>query len=103
MLTNLDVVNAHDAMPAQEALGPLRNLRRGKHAPPPTPLAPPTLAQRCYAPLRRMLDFAAALALLIASSPVLLLAALGVRFSSRGPAFYTQVRTGRGGRPFTIY
>ena len=36
----------------------------------PTPLSPPTIAQRCYAPLRRMLDFAAALTLLIVSSPI---------------------------------
>jgi lipopolysaccharide/colanic/teichoic acid biosynthesis glycosyltransferase len=106
MLTNLEIVNAHDAhthdaIPTQETVGPLRPLRRGK--PEPTPLPAPTLAQRCYAPLRRLLDFVAALTLLIVSSPILLLAALGVRFSSRGPAFYTQIRTGRGGRPFTIF
>jgi lipopolysaccharide/colanic/teichoic acid biosynthesis glycosyltransferase len=61
------------------------------------------VAQRCYAPLRRLLDFTAALTLLVVSSPVLLLAAALVRLTSRGPAFYTQLRAGRGGRAFTIY
>ncbi len=56
-----------------------------------------------YAPLRRVLDFTGALLLLILTGPLLVLAALAVRLTSRGPAFYTQVRTGRGGLPFTIY
>jgi lipopolysaccharide/colanic/teichoic acid biosynthesis glycosyltransferase len=35
--------------------------------------------------------------------PVVALAALAVRLTSRGPAFYTQTRTGRGGATFTIF
>ena len=103
MLTNLDTVNAQDTTSAEEAVGRLRNPRRGKPEPTPTPPLAPTILQRCYAPVRRALDFSAALTLFVVSCPVLLLAALAVRLSSRGPAFYTQVRTGRGGRPFTIY
>ena len=44
----------------------------------------------------------ASLALLL-TGPLMLLVALAVRLTSRGPAFYTQVRVGRGGRLFTIY
>jgi lipopolysaccharide/colanic/teichoic acid biosynthesis glycosyltransferase len=36
-------------------------------------------------------------------APVVLLAALLVKLTSRGPAFYTQTRLGQGGRPFTLY
>ena len=42
---------------------------------------------------------------LIGSSrcPLIALAALVVKLTSRGPAFYTQTRVGRDGQPFTIY
>src|SRR5260370_9072032 len=103
MLTNLDTVTAQDTTSRAEDLAAPRKPRRGTPDPTPTPPLAPTTLQRCYAPVRRALDFSAALTLLVVSCPVLLLAALAVRFSSRGPAFYTQVRTGRGGRPFTIY
>src|SRR5262249_6782677 len=36
-------------------------------------------------------------------APVILLCAVLVRLTSRGPAFYSQVRLGRGGRPYRIY
>jgi len=60
-------------------------------------------AQKLYLPVRRILDFSLALALSIIAAPVVLVAAVLVRLTSRGPAFYTQTRTGRGGRTFTIY
>lgn len=63
----------------------------------------PTFLQFLYFPLRRSLDFLAALALLILFGPVIILCAGVVKLTSRGPAFYTQQRTGRGGRAFTIY
>jgi polysaccharide deacetylase family protein (PEP-CTERM system associated) len=40
---------------------------------------------------------------LIMTAPVILVAAAVVRLSSKGPAFYTQVRVGLNGRRFTIY
>jgi exopolysaccharide biosynthesis polyprenyl glycosylphosphotransferase len=43
----------------------------------------------------------ASLGLLIAS-PFLLLAALAIRFESKGPIFYSQIRTGLRGKPFPI-
>ena len=67
-------------------------------------------ASRCAAnepagpnPLRRVLDFSAAVVLSVIALPVVALAALAVRLTSRGPAFYTQTRTGKNGVTFTIY
>jgi lipopolysaccharide/colanic/teichoic acid biosynthesis glycosyltransferase len=56
-----------------------------------------------YAGCKAALDFTAALALFVLSAPLLLVLALLVRLTSRGPAFYTQIRVGRHGRPFKIY
>jgi lipopolysaccharide/colanic/teichoic acid biosynthesis glycosyltransferase len=56
-----------------------------------------------YARGKRALDVAGALALLALAGPVMLLAALLVKLTSRGPAFYSQTRLGLHGRPFTLY
>ena len=40
---------------------------------------------------------------LVGVLPVLVAAAAAVRLTSRGPALFSQVRLGRGGRPFTIF
>jgi lipopolysaccharide/colanic/teichoic acid biosynthesis glycosyltransferase len=47
-------------------------------------------------------EFVAALALFVLTLPVVLVAALLVRLTSRGPAFYWQTRLGRHGRPYAI-
>jgi lipopolysaccharide/colanic/teichoic acid biosynthesis glycosyltransferase len=52
---------------------------------------------------RAVIEFTAALALAILASPVVLLAAVLVRLTSKGPAFYSQTRIGRNGKLFTIY
>jgi len=52
--------------------------------------------------LRRALDSLTAAALLLLTSPVLVVAALATRLTSRGPALYRQRRVGRGDRPFTL-
>ena len=49
-----------------------------------------------------VLDYAVALLLLPIALPLILLAALAVKFTSRGPAFYLQTRVGLGGRKFPI-
>ncbi len=56
-----------------------------------------------YLPCKAVFDVAAAAVLLVLATPVILLAALVVKLTSRGPAFYTQARVGRDGRLFTIY
>ena len=52
---------------------------------------------------KRVCDFALALLLVIVLSPVLALAALLVKLSSRGPVFFFQERGGRHGRVFGVY
>jgi lipopolysaccharide/colanic/teichoic acid biosynthesis glycosyltransferase len=56
-----------------------------------------------YARIKIALDFLMALTILAVSAPVVLLAMLLVKLTSRGPALYTQTRVGLDGRPFTIY
>jgi len=51
---------------------------------------------------KRLLDTALALVLLVALSPVLLLAALGILLTMGWPIVYTQDRTGRDLRPFNV-
>jgi lipopolysaccharide/colanic/teichoic acid biosynthesis glycosyltransferase len=62
--------------------------------------APP--ARGWYAPVRATVEFVGALALLVVTAPVIIAAALLVKLTSRGPAFYTQTRLGQGGRTFQI-
>jgi exopolysaccharide biosynthesis polyprenyl glycosylphosphotransferase len=53
--------------------------------------------------LKRALDFAMALVLLVVLSPLLLLLAVIIRLTSPGPVLYRQTRCGLGGRKFTVY
>jgi len=53
--------------------------------------------------LKTWIDRVGAAVLLLLVSPVLVVAALAVRLTSPGPAFFRQERAGRRGRPFTIY
>ena len=56
-----------------------------------------------YAVAKMAIDCTAALLLLTVAAPIILVAALLVKLTSRGPAFYSQVRLGRNGRPYRIY
>jgi lipopolysaccharide/colanic/teichoic acid biosynthesis glycosyltransferase len=57
----------------------------------------------CYLLVKRLMDVTLALALLVLTAPVIVMACLLVRLTSRGPVLYSQTRLGRGGRPFTIW
>lgn len=58
----------------------------------------------CPFPLwKRVVDIVGASAALVMLSPVLLVAVLAVKLTSRGPALFKQSRIGQGGRPFTMY
>jgi lipopolysaccharide/colanic/teichoic acid biosynthesis glycosyltransferase len=59
-------------------------------------------AARWYVPVKGVLDFAAALVLLVLTLPLMLLAMALVKLTSPGPALYMQTRLGRHGRPFTL-
>jgi lipopolysaccharide/colanic/teichoic acid biosynthesis glycosyltransferase len=52
--------------------------------------------------IRRAVDVTAAAGVLVLSSPVLLLAAIAIRLTSRGPVIYRQRRVGRDGAPFEV-
>lgn len=53
--------------------------------------------------LKRGLDLLLALVALVVLSPVLLILAIFVKLTSRGPVFFSQTRCGLGGRRFTLY
>jgi len=48
-------------------------------------------------------DFGAAIILIVLTAPLIVLAMILVKLTSRGSAIYSQTRLGRWGRPFTIY
>src|SRR5438874_10602622 len=52
---------------------------------------------------KRFFDVVGAAAALALLSPLLLLAALGIRLSSRGPILYRARRAGKDGEPFTMH
>jgi exopolysaccharide biosynthesis polyprenyl glycosylphosphotransferase len=51
---------------------------------------------------KRSLDLVASIFIIAVFSPFMLISALAVRFTSRGPVIYKQVRVGRGGNTFTM-
>jgi lipopolysaccharide/colanic/teichoic acid biosynthesis glycosyltransferase len=64
-------------------------------------LEPESLAW--YGPWKVTAEIAFSLVLLVLTGPLILLAALLVKLTSRGPAFYSQTRVGRNRRLYTIY
>jgi len=56
-----------------------------------------------YIPVKRWGEALCAVVLLVLSSPLIVAGALLVKLTSRGPAFYRQVRVGKDGRHFTLY
>ena len=55
-----------------------------------------------YSVLKRSLDVVGALALLLLFAPMMILAAVSIKATSKGPVFFRQQRTGLNGRPFEI-
>jgi O-antigen biosynthesis protein WbqP len=53
--------------------------------------------------MKRAFDVSASALFLLFCWPILLIIIVTVRLQSPGPAIFTQVRVGRGGRPFTCY
>src|SRR5436309_2819593 len=56
-----------------------------------------------YCCVKRVFDLLVTLLLCVLALPVIVLSAAAVKLTSRGPAFYSQVRLGRNGRPFRMY
>jgi lipopolysaccharide/colanic/teichoic acid biosynthesis glycosyltransferase len=61
------------------------------------------LRYRWYLSCKYVADFILAVLLTVPALPLIALAALLVKLTSRGPAFYTQTRVGEEGRLFTIW
>ncbi len=53
--------------------------------------------------VKEFMDRIGALIVLVIASPVLLLVALGIRLTSPGPVVFRQSRSGKNGKPFTMY
>jgi len=53
--------------------------------------------------VRTIAEFGLAAVLLVIAGPIMLLCAVLVKLTSRGPAFYSQMRLGLGGKPYRIY
>jgi len=53
--------------------------------------------------VKRLMDIGVSLIALVILSPLFLMIALVIRFSSRGPVIFSQERIGKFGKPFTIY
>jgi lipopolysaccharide/colanic/teichoic acid biosynthesis glycosyltransferase len=56
-----------------------------------------------YPSFKIAFEFALSLVLLVLASPLIVLSALVVKLTSRGPVFYSQTRLGLNGKPFRIY
>jgi lipopolysaccharide/colanic/teichoic acid biosynthesis glycosyltransferase len=63
----------------------------------------PWLSPNAYRRIKRMLDLTTSAALLILILPVLALCGLAIKLDSPGPIWFTQWRTGKGGRRFRMY
>ncbi len=65
--------------------------------------AAPSVDKLGHYPLKRALDVALALVALTLLGPLMVLVALVVKFTSKGPVIFKQPRLGKGGVPFTFY
>ena len=61
------------------------------------------LARRYFETAKEILDIVLGAILLIVALPILVLCGLIIRLTSKGPVLYTQLRVGKGGKPFRIY
>ena len=61
------------------------------------------LHNRIKAKLKQLIDIVVAAVMIIVSLPITLPTAIAIKFSSPGPIFYSQVRTGLNGKKFRVY
>jgi lipopolysaccharide/colanic/teichoic acid biosynthesis glycosyltransferase len=73
------------------------------HLAPAAPYEDAVVSDSWYVSCKMTAEWIFALVLLVVTGPVILLAALAVKLTSKGPAFYSQTRLGRRGKPFHIH
>jgi lipopolysaccharide/colanic/teichoic acid biosynthesis glycosyltransferase len=73
------------------------------HQAPAAPVDDSCISDSWYVSVKMACEWIFAVLLLIPAGPVILLAALVVKLTSRGPAFYSQTRLGRRGTTFRIH
>jgi lipopolysaccharide/colanic/teichoic acid biosynthesis glycosyltransferase len=61
------------------------------------------LARRCFDVAKEVVDVILGFIALILFAPLLLLCALMIKLTSKGPVLFKQVRVGQGGKPFVMY
>ncbi len=60
-------------------------------------------ARPLFMAIKRCFDIVFSITMLVVTAPLLLLAAIPIKVTSRGPVFFRQERVGSGGRVFCIY
>ncbi len=60
-------------------------------------------ANRLYGFSKRVFDIIAGTVMLVLSMPLMILAVIAIKLTSKGPIFFRQKRTGLNGRTFTMY
>ena len=61
------------------------------------------IEKRPYDVAKRLFDIVLSLCGLVILSPLFLITAVAIRLDSKGPAFYSQKRIGKNGKPFKMY
>ena len=61
------------------------------------------IERRPYDVAKRFFDIVLSLCGLVILSPLFLITAMAIRLDSKGPAFYSQKRIGKNGKPFKMY
>ena len=74
----------------------------------PPPLSDPDIdlgrqTRGWYHWVRSIIEYPTTIVLFVVSLPVIAVAAVLIRLTSKGPAFYSQTRLGRGGKPFRVF
>jgi lipopolysaccharide/colanic/teichoic acid biosynthesis glycosyltransferase len=101
MTVEIDFSEKQQTVPLSSATPPPRRNSRILATVRPPIFTPPT--RPVYDAVKVVAEFLFAFLLFLLAAPVLVLVALAVKLTSRGPVLYSQVRVGKGGRPFTLY
>lgn len=62
-----------------------------------------SIKMKCFAAIKRVFDVSLALIGIIILLPLFIIIAIAIKIDSKGPVFFRQQRTGKFGKPFTLY